>query len=72
MTKHPVEGHPHLSKDMTSGVVSNRNTTERERYHLMKRTHQINSETRTEVDELKSEISELKSLVKQLLENNGS
>ena len=72
MTKHPVEGYPHLTKDLESGVIANRNTTERERYHLMKRTHQINNETQTEVSELKSEISELKALVKQLLEKNGS
>ena len=72
MTKRLVEGHPHLAKDMDSGVIANRNTTERERYHLAKRTHQINSETRTEVDDLKSEISELKALVKQLIEKNGS
>ena len=72
MTKRHIEGYPHLAKDMDSGVISNRNTTERERYHLAKRTHQINSEAQHEIADLKTEINELKSLVKQLIENNGS
>ena len=72
MTQQKCEGYEGFLKDDKSEVIVQRNPTERERYRLMKRTHQINSEAQHQVAELKTEISELKALVAQLLEKNGS
>lgn len=66
--KHKVEGHSSIYKDMETGVIVNRATTERDRYRMAKKQALLNLESQKEVSELRSEVNELKSLIKQLLE----
>ena len=72
-----VEGHKHLYKDPQTGVIVNRDSSDRERYRIAKRQAKAAQETKTqleqlkdevsELSELREEVSELKDLLKQLL-----
>ena len=80
--KNKVEGHNGLYKDNDphSGVITNRNDSERRSYHIAKQQALANIEARDELavvkDELKElsgvkeELDELKAMVKQLLNKN--
>lgn len=61
MTIQRIEGHDNLYKDSVTGVIHNRNTSDRERYRLA-RQQSVDNIT------LRQEVNELKELVKQLLE----
>ena len=65
--KAPIEGHPNLYKDLQTGVIVNRESTDRERYRLAKRQSQMTHYSQHELAHLKSEIDEIKSLLHQLL-----
>ena len=65
--KHPVEGHPNLYKDMETGVIDNREDSERSRYRLAKQQAKANIQNSSDIDDLREEIDELKSLIQQLL-----
>ena len=65
--KNPVEGHPNLYKDSETGVITNRATSERERYRIAKRQALSNMNTESELASLRSEIDEIKSLLHQLV-----
>jgi len=65
--KRNVEGHTNLQKDMTSGVVTNNDTSGRERYRMAKRAALQNIESQRTIVEMRQEIDELKDLVKQIL-----
>ena len=65
--KSRVEGHSNLYKDTNSGVIVNRETTDRSRYRLAKHHASLTSNSEHEIAHLKSEINEIKSLLQQLL-----
>tara|TARA_B100000475_G_scaffold197698_1_gene177016 strand:- start:233 stop:439 length:207 start_codon:yes stop_codon:yes gene_type:complete len=65
--KQPVEGHPNLYKDADSGVIVNRESSERSRYRLAKEQARANQQNSIELDTLRNEIDEIKSLLHQLL-----
>jgi septal ring factor EnvC (AmiA/AmiB activator) len=78
--KKQVDGHKHLFKDETSGVIVNRDQSDRERYRVAKQQAWMNKNSQIEIDELKKdvkelsglkeEIEELKDLLKALLNQN--
>ena len=65
--KYKVAGYDGLYKDDDSGVIINREETERNRYRMAKRQAMMNLESQEEISNLKQEISEIKDLLKQLL-----
>ena len=65
--KQPVEGHPNLYKDDNTGVIVNRESSERSRYRLAKEQARANQQNSIELDTLRNEIDEIKSLLHQLL-----
>ena len=65
--KQPVEGHPNLFKDSDTGVIDNRETSERSRYRLAKRQARMNIQNSSDLEDIREEIDEIKSLLKQLL-----
>ena len=70
--KHPVEGHPNLVKDMSTGVISNLASGERERYRIAKNQARMNQNNSEELKTIRNEIDEIKSLLKQLLNTNAT
>ena len=64
--KKRVEGYQNLYKDDISGVISNREDTERDKYKRAKRIALDNINTKYQLDALRSEMDEIKSLLKQL------
>ncbi len=75
--KSQIEGHSHLYKDVETGVIVNRDTSDRNRYKIAKHQARLNVESKSEIDQLKmqvrelstlkGEIEEIKGLLKQLL-----
>ena len=65
--KQPVEGHPNLYKDSETGVIVNRESSERSRYRLAKEQAKMNRLNSAELETLRDEMDEIKSLLKQLL-----
>tara|TARA_R110002050_G_scaffold15817_2_gene48351 strand:+ start:8488 stop:8703 length:216 start_codon:yes stop_codon:yes gene_type:complete len=65
--KNKVDGHPHLFKDKESGVIINRETTDRSRYRMAKQQAQMNIDSQSELSSLRSEMDEIKSLLHELL-----
>ena len=70
--KQPIEGHPNLVKDSDTGVISNRDSSERDRYRLAKNQARMNQQNSADLDELRGEIDEIKSLLHQLIKQNGT
>ena len=80
--KNKVEGHNGLYKDDDphSGVITNRNDSERRSYHIAKQQAKANLEARDELSVVKEELAELsgvkeeldelKAMVQQLLNKN--
>ena len=62
-----VQGHPSLYKDEQSGVIINRNDSDRERYRIAKAQSRSQLNNEKELAALRSEIDEIKSLLKQLV-----
>ena len=65
--KSKFEGHPNLYKDLETGVIVNRESSERGRYRIAKQQATNVSNTEHELAHLKGEINEIKSLLHQLL-----
>ena len=68
MTTQKIQGHDNLYKDSDSGVIHNRNTSDRDRYRIAKQQSLMNVESQHQIQSLTREVDELKMLVKQLLE----
>ena len=66
--KQKIEGQPNLYKDDVSGVIDNRETTDRSRYRLIKQQALRALETETEMEQIKREVSELSSLKEEMSE----
>ena len=69
MTKHRVEGHQSLFKDSDSGVIVNREGSDRSRYQMAKQQALDNIESRRELSEVRQELDEIKTLLKRFLNN---
>ena len=65
--KSKVERYSNLYKDTETGVIVNRESTERSRYRIAKHQASMNTSTEHELAHLKGEIDEIKSLLHQLL-----
>ena len=66
--KTKVEGHHNIYKDTDSGVIVNRESSERSRYRIAKQQALMNSQSQDDIKQLADEVNELKSLIKQLLD----
>jgi hypothetical protein len=65
--KTKVEGHQNIYKDTETGVIVNRESSERSRYRIAKQQALMNSQSQDDIKQLTEEVNELKSLIKQLL-----
>ena len=73
-----VDGYPGMVKDTVTGVISNMNVNDRDRYRIARKTATNGVETQAELlkmksemkelKEVKEELNELKDLIKQLLD----
>ena len=70
--KAKVEGHVNIYKDTESGVIENKDNTERSRYRIARDQAKENLQSKFEIERLSNELSEIKSLLKQLVNNNGT
>lgn len=66
--KTQVDGFSHIYKDQDTGVIVNRECTERSRYQIAKRTARLNHDNQEEISSLRREMDEIKSMIKQLLD----
>jgi len=66
--KTKVEGHQNIYKDTETGVIVNRESSERARYRIAKQQALLNAQSQDDIKQLTDEVNELKSLIKQLLE----
>ena len=64
-----VEGYNNVFKDEETGVITNNNNSDRDRYRLAKQQAKKNMESQDEIKELKEEIGEIKDLLKHLINN---
>jgi len=65
--KHKVEGYANLYKDVDTGVIVNRESSDRDRYRIAKQQSLQTIESSSEIKRLSDEIDEIKSLLKQLI-----
>ena len=65
--KSPIEGYPDLFKDKETGLIVNRNESDRERYRIAKAQARNSKNTESELASLRNEINEIKSLLQQLI-----
>lgn len=62
-----VDGYNGIYKDSDTGVIVNRESSDRERYKLAKENAVKNMESREEIKDLKKELDEIKTLLKKLV-----
>ena len=62
-----VEGHDDLYKDVETGVINNRSSSDRERYRIAKQQALQNLESQEEIQNIKDEIGEIKQLLHLLI-----
>ena len=65
--KSKVEGHTNLFKDKDTGVIINRESSDRARYQMAKQQAIRSLDTEHELSSLKREMDEIKSLLHQIL-----
>jgi hypothetical protein len=65
--KHKVDGHQNLYKDTNSGVINNREGSDRARYRMAKQQAMRSLDTEYEISNLRREMDEIKSLLHQIL-----
>ena len=65
--RHKVDGYNGVFKDVNTGVITNNNNSDRDRYRLAKEQARKNMESQDEIKELKEEVSEIKDLLRQLI-----
>ena len=65
--KNRVEGFTNIYKDMDTGVITNHNSSDRERYRLAKAQARKNIDSQDEIKNLKDELDEIKSLLRKLV-----
>ena len=69
--KNKVEGHNGIYKDDESGIIDNRQSTERRRYRLAKQQARMSLESKDDISELKRELKDLSSLRDEMDEIKG-
>ena len=69
MMKNRVEGYNNVFKDEYTGVITNNNNSDRERYRLAKEQAKKNMESQEDIKDLKEELNDIKTLLKQLINN---
>lgn len=62
-----IEGHDDLYKDVETGVINNRSSSDRERYRIAKQQALQNLESQEEIQNIKDEIGEIKQLLHLLI-----
>ena len=62
-----VEGHDDLYKNMETGVILNRSSSDRDRYRIAKHQALQNLESQQEIQNLKNEVGEIKELLHLLI-----
>ena len=62
-----VEGHDDLYKNMDTGVILNRSSSDRDRYRIAKQQALRNLESQQEIQNLKNEVGEIKELLHLLI-----
>lgn len=62
-----VEGHDDLYKNMETGVILNRSSSDRDRYRIAKQQALQNLESQQEIQNLKNEVGEIKELLHLLI-----
>lgn len=65
--KAKVEGHVNIYKDIETGVIVNRESSDRSKYRIAKQQARMSQDSQTEIARLSKEIDEIKSLLKQLV-----
>lgn len=65
--KHKVEGHDNIYKDVQTGVIVNRQSSDRARYQIAKQQALANIDNQQEISSLRREMDEIKSLLHQIL-----
>ena len=66
--KAKVEGHSDLYKDTETGVITNSNNSEREKYRITKMNAKRALDSEYEIKEIKEELSELSELKEEVSE----
>jgi len=69
MMKNRVQGYSNVFKDVNTGVITNNNSSDRDRYRLAKEQAKKNMESQGEIQDLKEELNDIKTLLKQLINN---
>ena len=64
-----VEGYSNVFKDEETGVITNNNNSDRDRYRIARQQAKKNLDSQDEIKELKEEISEIKDLLKHIINN---
>ena len=67
--KNRVQGYSNVFKDVSTGVITNNNGSDRDRYRLAKEQAKKNMESQGEIQDLKEELNDIKTLLKQLINN---
>ena len=62
-----VEGHGDLYKNMETGVILNKSSSDRDRYRIAKQQALQNLESQQEIQNLKNEVGEIKELLHLLI-----
>jgi len=62
----PVKDHPHLARDLSTGMILNINKSKTRQKRL---EAEQRSKERQEIAELKSDVNEIKSMLQKLIEN---
>ena len=62
----PVKDHPHLARDLSTGMILNINKSNHKRKKLVT---EAKMQERAEIDQLKSDVNDIKMMLQKLLEN---
>ena len=65
--KAKVEGHNNIFKDVESGVIVNRESSERSKYRIARSQAITNQQSQNDISRLSKEIDEIKLLLIQLI-----
>ena len=67
MNTSKVEGHDGLYKNLETGMINNRSSSDRDRYRIAKRQALENLNSKRDIQNLKTEIGEIKDLLHLLI-----
>ena len=65
--KNRVDGYQSLFKDVDSGVIVNREDSDRSRYQTAKRQAHQNLQSQRELSEVRQELDEIKGMLRKIL-----